>query len=189
MVFLKKIVMKKQIYKFIFFKIGGWRITSTLDSNLKKCILMVVPHTSWHDFFLGIFTRGITGLDMHYVAKKELFVFPIGWFFKWTGGAPLNRGKNENKVQSIAKIFDTKSVFRLAIAPEGTRKKVEKLKTGFYYIAKEANVPIVPVAFDYKNKQVVFHKPFIITEDETSDLIFLNKVLKGVEGKIPQNSY
>lgn len=181
--------MKKLLYKILFFKIGGWEIKGTLDPTIKKCVLMVVPHTSWHDFFLGVFTRGITGLDMHYVAKKELFVFPFGYFFKWTGGTPLNRGKNENKVSSIAKIFSQKNVFRLAIAPEGTRKKVEKLKTGFYYIAKEANVPIIPVAFDYKNKQVRFCEPIFTSTDENSDLTKLTAVLKGVEGKIPQNSF
>ena len=75
----------------------------------------------------------------------------------------MNRQKNENKVDTIAKIFQEKEVFRLAIAPEGTRKKVSEWKTGFYYMALKANVPIIPVAFDYGKKQVVYHAPFYPT--------------------------
>lgn len=181
--------MKKAIYKFIFFRILGWKIVGTIAPEIKKCVMIVVPHTSWYDFFLGVFTRGITKLDMHYVAKKELFAFPFGYFFKWTGGTPLNRSKNENKVDTIVKIFKEKDVFRLAIAPEGTRKKVTNWKTGFYYIAKKANIPIIPVAFDFGNKQVVFHSPFIPTESIENDLHFLESFFIGVKGKVAENSF
>jgi hypothetical protein len=64
--------MKKQIYKWIF-QLMGWKIVGTIDS--KKCVMMIMPHTSAHDFYLGIFTRAITGLEMNFVGKKELFVF------------------------------------------------------------------------------------------------------------------
>ncbi|MBD3843239.1 MAG: 1-acyl-sn-glycerol-3-phosphate acyltransferase, partial [Campylobacterales bacterium] len=133
----------KKIYQFIFFKLMGWRINGSISPDLKKCVMIVVPHTSWKDFLIGVMARGSIGLEMHFVAKKELFVFPFGWYFKWMGGAPLDRSKKENKVDAIAEIFEERNVFRLAIAPEGTRKKVERWKTGFYYIAMKANVPVV----------------------------------------------
>jgi len=181
--------MKKKVYQFIFFKIFGWHINGTIASEIKKCVIIVVPHTSWYDFFIGVLTRGIVGLEMNFVAKKELFKFPFGYYFKWMGGAPLNRGKNENKVEAIAKIFNQKDVFRLAIAPEGTRKKVTEWKTGFYYIAKQANVPILPVAFDYENKEVKFFEPYWITQNKETDFEYLERLFKGVKGKFPENSF
>lgn len=181
--------MKKTIYKFIFSTIFGWKVVGDIDNHVKKCIIIAVPHTSWWDFFLGIFSRGILNKEINYVAKKELFAFPFGYFFRWTGGTPLNRQAKENKVDSIAKIFSTKEVFRLAIAPEGTRKKVAEWKTGFYYIALKANVPIIPVAFDYGNKEVVFNKPFYPTGDFDKDLKILHSYFKGVIGKVPKNSF
>ena len=78
--------MKKWLYKFIFFKVMGWKIVGTIDKSTMKCVLMVMPHTSWHDFYLGLFTRGITQIPMHYIAKKELFKFPFGFYFRYMGG-------------------------------------------------------------------------------------------------------
>lgn len=181
--------MKKTIYKFIFSTLFGWKVEGDIDETIKKCVLIAVPHTSWWDFFLGIFSRGILKKEINYVAKKELFAFPFGYFFKWTGGTPLNRQAKENKVDTIAKIFESKEVFRLAISPEGTRKKVTTWKTGFYYIALKANVPIIPVAFDYGNKKVVYHEPFYPTGNLEIDLEILYSYFKGVVGKVPENSF
>lgn len=97
--------------------------------------------------------------------------------------------KNENKVDTIAKIFQEKEVFRLAIAPEGTRKKVSEWKTGFYYMALKANVPIIPVAFDYGKKQVVYHAPFYPTGNIDADIKILETYYVGVVGKKPELSY
>lgn len=111
--------MKKKIYQFIFHSIMGWRIDGQIDAQVKKCVIIVVPHTSWHDFYIGVFTRGILQQQMNFVAKKELFVFPFGLYFKWMGGQPLNRTKNEGKVEAIARIFREQDEFRLAIAQRG----------------------------------------------------------------------
>ncbi len=150
---------------------------------------MVLTHTSWYDFFLGLFTRGILGLDMHWVGKKELFRFPFGYFFRWMGGTPLDRTGGLNRVEAIAQIFEQKEVFRMAISPEGTRKKVTELKSGFYFIALQAGVPIIPLAFDFKTRSVIFGNPFVPTGDYTQDLAKLLPFFIGVEGKVPQNSF
>lgn len=181
--------MKKQFYKWLFFKIMGWKIVGTIDPKIKKCVMMVIPHTSAHDFYLGIFTRGITGLEMNFVAKKELFRFPFGAYFRYMGGAPLDRSGGLNKVDSIAAIFDTKETFRLAVAPEGTRDYVSELKSGFYYIALKANVPIIPVAFDFGNKEVKLGKPFHPTANYEADLDILKLHFMGVKGKIPNKGF
>jgi 1-acyl-sn-glycerol-3-phosphate acyltransferase len=181
--------MKKSIYRLIFFRWMGWKIVGTLDPEIQKCVLMVMPHTSWHDFYLGLFTRGIIGLEMHWVGKKELFRFPFGWYFRWMGGAPLDRSGRLNKVDSIAAIFAKKTVFRLGISPEGTRQKVTELKTGFYYIALKAKVPIIPVAFNFGKKEVQIGNPFVPTGDYQSDLKILEAHFHGVKGKVSENSY
>ena len=181
--------MKKSIYKFIFFRLMGWKIVETIDSEIKKCVLMVMPHTSWNDFFIGLFSRGIIGLEMHWVGKKELFKFPLKYFFRWMGGTPLDRSGGKNKVDSIVEIFKSKKIFRMAIAPEGTRKKVTELKTGFYYIAHKANVPIIPVAFDFIKKEVNIGDPYFTTEDINVDLQMILKHFIGVKGKFPAYSF
>ena len=181
--------MKQIIYKFIFCKVFGWKVIGTIAPEVKKAVLVVVPHTSWWDFFLGIFSRGILKLEINYLAKKELFVFPFNYFFEWTGGRALNRAKNENKVDSIAAVFAQNEVFRLALSPEGTRKKVTQWKTGFYYIALKANVPIIPVAFDYGKKEVVYNEPFYPTGNIEADIKVLESYYIGVVGKIPEFSY
>ena len=181
--------MKKQFYKWIFFKLMGWKIVGGIDPNVKKCVMMVLPHTSAHDFYLGIFTRGITGLEMNWVGKKELFRFPFGFYFRYMGGEPLDRSGGLNKVDSIAAIFDRKEVFRLAVAPEGTRNKVSELKTGFYYIALKANVPIVPVTFNFGKKEVNLGTPLVPSGAIEKDIEILLKHFTGVLGKIPEKGY
>ncbi|KGO90048.1 1-acyl-sn-glycerol-3-phosphate acyltransferase [Flavobacterium suncheonense] len=181
--------MKQILYKFIFFRLMGWKIEGTIPPEIRKCVMIVVPHTSWHDFYIGLFTRGIIGLDMNFVAKKELFRFPFGAYFRWMGGAPLDRQKNENKVDAIAKVFESHDVFRLAIAPEGTRKKVTEWKTGFYYIALKANVPIIPVAFDWGRKTVKISEPFWPTANKEADFKILAQNFKGAIGKVPEYSF
>ncbi|RZJ64025.1 MAG: acyltransferase [Flavobacterium sp.] len=179
----------KNIYCFLFNKILGWKLNGTIAPELKKCVMIVVPHTSWVDFFLGAVTRGCIGLEMNYVAKKELFRFPFGAYFRWMGGAPLDRKRNENKVDAIASLFASRDVFRLAIAPEGTRKRVNSWRTGFYYIALKAEVPIVTVAFDYGKKEVKIGQPFYPTGDIENDIRQLETDYKGVEGFVKKYSY
>ncbi len=160
-----------------------------MSPEIKKSVLMILPHTSWHDFYIGLFARGIIGLEMHYVAKKELFKFPFGGWFCWMGGAPLDRSGKCNKVDAIVEVFKKREVFRMAIAPEGTRKKVTELRTGFYYIALKARVPILPIAFDYGKKEVRIGEPFYPTGNISDDLRFLASHFKGVTGKIPEKGF
>ena len=181
--------MKSAFYRFIFFRIMGWKIRGAFDPGIKKCVIMVMPHTSWRDFYIGLFARGIIGLEMHYVAKKELFRFPFGAFFRWMGGAPLDRSESKNKVERIAGIFKQRDIFRMAIAPEGTREYVSEIKTGFYYMALQANVPVIPVAFDYGKKEVNVGKYLHPTGNLKGDLDVLLSHFIGVKGKFPEKGF
>ncbi len=175
------------ISRFIFFKLLRWQFKGVFPT-FNKYIVAVVPHTSNYDFLMGLIVRSISQEQINYVGKKELFNPLTAWFFKGLGGAPINRGKREKTVDAIARIYNNREKFRLAIAPEGTRKKVTEWKTGFYHIAKAASIPIIPVAFDYGKKEVVVHPPFYPTEDMDQDFAELKKLFKGVVGKIPENS-
>ncbi len=168
-----------QLAKFIFFKVLGWKIQGTFP-KVPKCVIIVVPHSSWHDFYVGAFTRKIVGLEMNFVGKKELFSPPFGWYFKWMGGAPIDRKSKENKVDQIAQIFRKRKEFRLAIAPEGTRKMVDTWKSGFYYIALKAKVPIVPVGFDHHKKTVIFFDAFDPTGNYQEDYDYLKSLFSGI---------
>lgn len=162
----------------------GWKVVGDMSPQIKKAVVIVVPHTSWHDFYIGAFTRKIVNLQINFIAKKELFKFPFGWYFKWMGGAPVDRKSNQNTVQQVVELFKNREEFRLALAPEGTRKKVATWKTGFYYMAIEAKVPIIPVAFDYKSKTVKIEHPFYPTGNLDLDMKQLRAYYKNVEGKI-----
>ena len=172
--------------KFIFQNLMGWCIQGKFLKQISKTVVIVLPHTSWHDFYVGALVRKIIKLEINYVAKKELFDSPLGWYFRWMGGAPIERSSKQNKVQQIVELFNSKKEFRLAIAPEGTRKKVTLWKSGFYYIAHQAKVPITCVAFDYSTKTVKISKPFYTTGNYDNDIQDLRLFYKGVVGKVPE---
>lgn len=177
-----------KIRRYIFFKILKWKIIG--DTNFpRKCIVIAAPHTHWIDFFLAIFARSLfVQKNVSFIGKKELFKFPLNYFLKWLGGMPVDRGSHSNSVDSIAEIFNKKETFILGISPEGTRKKVDKWKTGFYYIAKKTKVPIVSAALDFENKKILISKPYHLTNDIEKDMINLKSFFEGIKGKIPEYS-
>ncbi|NQX85117.1 MAG: 1-acyl-sn-glycerol-3-phosphate acyltransferase [Flavobacteriaceae bacterium] len=175
--------------KFIYYKVLGWKVTGFSDfDSVKKAVLIAVPHTSWHDFYIGVLLRSVIDIETNYIGKKGLFKFPYGWFFKALGGAPVERRRNENQVDAIARLFQEKQVFRMTMAPEGTRKKVEEWRTGFYYISKAANVPIIMFTLDFENKRNHFSEPFYPTTDKEADFKFMKAFYKGIKGKVPEYS-
>ena len=177
--------------KFIYFKILGWKVvgnTNISKDAVKKAVIIAVPHTSWHDFFIGILLRKVLDVKTNFVGKKELFKWPFGWYFRSVGGRALDRTSGQNKVEAIAKLFDETDEFRLTLAPEGTRKKVTEWKTGFYYIAKAAKVPIIMFTLDFKNKQNKISEPFYPTDDVEKDFKYMSNFYKGVIGKVEKYS-
>ncbi len=154
--------------------------------NLKKFVIIAAPHTSWQDFPIAILAKYALPIKANYVGKASLFKPPFGFFFRWLGGAPINRSKSTNKVQAIVDIFNSRTAFILAMSPEGTRQKVAKWRTGFYYIAKGAKVPIVMIALDFKNKQLILSEPYDITDDMEADFKYFHSYFDGIEGKHPE---
>ncbi|HMQ07459.1 MAG TPA: 1-acyl-sn-glycerol-3-phosphate acyltransferase [Saprospiraceae bacterium] len=167
----------------------GFNITGNINDPHKKKLYVVVPHTSNWDFPLGILVKWGYKLKAGFIAKNSLFKPPFGWLFRALGGIPVDRSRKSDTVKNIAEVFRNTKELRIAIAPEGTRKKVDQLKKGFYYIAKEAGIPILLVKFDFENKVVHFSEPFFPGTEEAEDWNFLNNYWNGVHGKIPENSF
>lgn len=176
----------KWLAKLVYFKLLGWKVTGNLnfsDDTIKKAVIIALPHTSWHDFYIALLLRKVTGIKTNFVAKKELFRWPFGYYFRSIGGAALDRTSGQNKVEAISNLFKNKDEFRLTLAPEGTRKKVTEWRTGFYYIAKAAKVPIIMFTLDFKHKQNHISEPFMPTEDRIADFKFMKAFYEGVEGR------
>ena len=151
--------LKKTFNKWLFFKILGWEIEGEFPFHLPKYLIVVAPHTSNWDVMVGIFCRNITGLKSSFVGKKELFFFPLGILIRWIGGYPVDRGAKNYFVDEVVKLYASMPKLVIALAPEGTRKKTRKLRSGYYYIAQKADIPILPVGLDYKNKKVIIDQP------------------------------
>lgn len=177
------------ICKFIL-RLFGWKIDGWNPNLLDKFVIIVIPHTSYWDFPLGLLVRqALHAPHLKFIGKHTLFRPPFGAIFRWLGGYPVDRTHRTHFVDSVVDLFKEQDRFVVVVAPEGTRKKVEKLKTGFYYIALGASVPIVMVKFDWGRKVVTMREPFYPTGDYEADLIVINDYFRGVQGKIPEYSY
>jgi len=166
----------------------GWKWVGSFPADLKKFVVIVAPHTSGWDFVIGLLFRKALRLEhVKYLGKQELFRPPFGFFFKWVGGYPVDRTSRHNLVEQVVKIFNAHDEFSIALSPEGTRQRVDKLKTGFYNIAREAGVPLIMVALDYKKKCLTISEPLVLTGDQSVDFEKILIFFRPVEGKYPEN--
>lgn len=163
----------------------GWRIEGVLP-DAPKYVLIVAPHTSNWDFPLGLLTRNALRLGGSFLGKAELFRPPFGWFFRWLGGYPVDRSHSTNLVEASAALIRQHEHFILVLAPEGTRKYTPAWKTGFYYIARAAGVPILMVQFDYEHRCVRIGKLFYPGDNAEQDLAAIYDYYRGVKGKYPE---
>lgn len=134
-------------------KIAGWKISPGFLFEHSKCIVIEAPHTSMWDFIWGWMAFQSIGVRVRFLIKKELFFFPMGPLLKWMGAIPVDRKKSSNMVDFTAQLFSRYDNLVITITPEGTRKRVENWKKGFYYIAMRAKVPIVLGYLDYGKKE------------------------------------
>ena len=171
--------MIRILSKFILNKIIGWKVIGYLPKN-EEYVIAVVPHSSYFDLIIAVLIRTYSGLKIKFIGKKELFNPFTSSFFKFLGGIPVDRTKKLNIVDEVVNLFKSGKIKILAIAPEGTRKRVEKWKTGFYYIALKANLPILMVSFDYMRKEVKINNKFYPTGDIDKDFIELVKKVNDV---------
>lgn len=165
----------------------GWNTAVSFPyHHLKKYIIIVGPHTSNWDFVIGLAYRSLARLNhVKFLGKKELFKPPFGFIFSALGGIPVDRKSHNNLVDDAVRLFNQQEEFAIALAPEGTRKKVDKLKTGFYFIAHRAGVPVIMVGLDYKKKVLLFSEPFVATGDLSADMEQIMAFYGPIQGKYP----
>jgi 1-acyl-sn-glycerol-3-phosphate acyltransferase len=147
----------------------GWRFEGA-PPNLKKFVLIVGPHTSNWDFLIGTMAMFALDLRATYLAKDTLFRAPFGFLFRWMGGVPVDRQSPHNVVEQMIGHLEKRDRMVLALSPEGTRKKTSRWRTGFYWVALGAGVPIVPVAFDFPRKRFMIHPPQTMTGNAEQDI-------------------
>jgi 1-acyl-sn-glycerol-3-phosphate acyltransferase len=176
----------KTFARFILYTILGWKLENDFPKDIKKYVVIAAPHTSWVDFPIAILSRMSSGVMINFIGKNTLFKGPFGFLFKALGGTPVDRTQSNNLVDAIIEIFSSKEEFRLGLAPEGTRKKVDAWKTGFYYIAKGANVPIVMATLDFERKQVKISEPYYTTDDKEKDFEVFYAFYHNVKGRNPE---
>ena len=160
----------------------GWKIEGKMP-NLSKAVVIVAPHTSAWDFFVGLATIFTLRLKVAFLAKKSLFRGPLGWVMRWLGGIPVDRSASHNVVARAVDWIRRSDKLLLGIFPDGTRGRVERWKTGFYYVALGAGIPVVPVSLDFGQKIVCFGPPFTPTGDRVADFVKLGAHFKGVKGR------
>jgi len=163
-------------------KISGWRIEGCLP-EIPKIVLIAAPHTSNWDFPITLFIAFAVKAKIYWMGKDALFRFPFGTLFKWLGGIPVDRSRSNNIVDQMIRRFSDNDRLIVTIPPSGTRKKVMKWKTGFYYIARGADVPIVLAYLDYRRKEGGFGPVFIPTGDIESDMKEIRAFYSGIHGK------
>ncbi len=171
----------------IYWKLSGWKIAGSFPYNQKKMVLAVAPHTSMFDVMIGFGARNQLNIThAKFLGKKELFKGPLGWLLRKLGGTPVDRHSKHGVVEQAAALFSSHDEFLLALAPEGTRTKVDSLRSGFYHIARMAGVPILPVGFDFKTKQVVLGELLYPGTDEEADFKKILAFFSGFTGKHPE---
>lgn len=186
---IKLLMMPASLGHFML-RLNGIRIVDHNQGDWpKKCVVPTGPHTSNRDFPYGLYARAAVGKYIQFVGKSSLFKGPMGAALRWMGGVPVERSKRTNFVQAVANVFQERDEFRLCLAMEGTRAKVDKFRTGFYYIAKTAGVPMIFCKFDFENGIIEFSKPFYTTDDMKADMDFIYRHFDGVKGLVPENSF
>ncbi len=163
----------------------GWRVEGQLPET-PRFVLIVAPHTSNWDFPIGVLAMFATGIRLNWLGKHTLFFFPASIILRWIGGEPVNRGARAGIVEAAIERFRTRPQYVLAIAPEGTRRRVEQWKSGFYRIAVGAGVPILTVSIDYSRRVLDLGTLYFPVGDEAQDLGMLRSRYRATMARYPE---
>jgi len=169
----------------LFIKMIGWRKDGSLP-DIPKYVIIVAPHTSNWDFPIGLAMAFALKLRGYWLGKDGLFRWPFHGFFRWLGGIPIDRSKSSDVVAQMVQVFKERNKLTMVLAPEGTRKKVMYWKSGFYHIARGADVPIVLAFIDYLKKAGGIGPIFKPTGDIETDMAYIRAFYATVTGKHPE---
>ena len=167
-----------------FLKIAGWRVEGALPANTAKSVLIAAPHTSNWDLPYTLMVCFVLRLTPYWMGKASIFRAPFGGVMRWLGGIPVDRSKSNNLVAASAEAIRAADFsLQLIVPPQGTRRETHQWKTGFYYIAQAAQVPIVLAYMDYANKRSGLGPMFVPTGDLAADMATIQAFYAPFKGK------
>ena len=175
--------MKKRIAIWLL-HVAGWRLEGERPT-LDRYVLIAAPHTSNWDLLLLLAFAAAYDLKVTWMAKHSLFYPPLGWIMRALGGMPVARHERGHLVAAMAEAFKKSEHLVLVVPTEGSRQRTPYWKSGFYHIAKEAGVPIVPSYLDFSLKRGGFGPALVTTNDVTADMQYFRNFYRGMEGKYP----
>jgi len=169
-----------------FLKLTGWKIVGQLPADARKSVFIAAPHTSNWDLPYTLMVAFALRLNIYWMGKAQIFRWPFGPLMRWLGGVAVQREQANNLVAaSVQALQNSDGPVQLVVPPEGTRSKVRYWKTGFYYIALGAQVPIVMSFMDYGNKVSGLGPAFVPTGDIEADMVAIKAFYAPFKGKNP----
>ena len=160
----------------------GWRVAGEVP-DAPKVVAIVAPHSTNWDVVWGLLFKIGMRLDIRFIGKREAFFWPLGPLLRGFGGIPIDRSAAHGVVGEMAGLFAQNERLWLALAPEGTRKRVTKWKSGFWHIARAAGVPILPAYFHYPGKIIGFGPLFYPSDDPEADMAKIREFYRPWQGK------
>jgi 1-acyl-sn-glycerol-3-phosphate acyltransferase len=167
-----------------FMKLAGWRVEGELPASARKCVLIAAPHTSNWDLPYTLMAAFVLRLNPYWMGKASIFKPPFGAVMRWLGGIAVDREQSSNLVAaSAAALQAADGPVQLIVPPQGTRSQVAQWKTGFYYIAQMAGLPILLAYIDYPNKRVGIGPLFQPSGDVERDMAEIKAFYAPMRGK------
>jgi 1-acyl-sn-glycerol-3-phosphate acyltransferase len=166
-------------------RLTGWGFDGQFPDD-PRLVMAVAPHTSNWDFLHGAAAMFALDLRLSFIGKHTLFVWPFSAFLRWMGGIPVDRTSPHGVVEEAARSFALAPAHILAIAPEGTRKKVARFKTGFLHIARRAGVPVLLIGLDYATRTVRIGPVMTVSDDTEADRERVEAHFRTIRGRHPQ---
>jgi 1-acyl-sn-glycerol-3-phosphate acyltransferase len=167
-----------------FLRATGWRVEGALPPAAERSVFIAAPHTSNWDLPYTLMCAFVLGLHIRWMGKASLFRFPFGPVMRWLGGIAVRREQNNNLVAASAQALrEATGALQLVVPPEGTRGKTRHWKTGFYFIAQQAQVPIVLAYMDYADRRMGLGPLFEPTGNLEADLARIKRFYAPIRGK------
>jgi 1-acyl-sn-glycerol-3-phosphate acyltransferase len=163
-------------------RLGGWTIAGDWP-DLPRLVVVAAPHSSGWDAVWGLAAKLAMGVDITFIAKAELFRGPLGWLLRSFGGRPVNRSAPGGIVEQTAEQIRAADRMWFVLAPEGTRRRVEQWKTGFWKIARRADVPVFCAWFHYPDRTVGLGPLVHLTDDMAADIVRIRELYRPYVGK------
>lgn len=171
----------------LYLRVLGWRVEGALPAG-GKGVVIAAPHTSNWDMPAMLAVAYVLGIEPAWLGKRELFRWPFGIFMRWLGGIAVVRSERQNMVQQVAAKFEAAESLWVVIPPSATRSRATHWKSGFYHIARAADVPIVCAFLDYGGRVTGIGPSFVPTGDVRADMAIIRRFYEGMQGKYPQQT-